>query len=49
MNESEECDEKPRHSRKEPNENMGKEDDAHECNISEDKPHDLKVHVGCTG
>jgi hypothetical protein len=29
MNESEECDKKPRHSHKEPNENMGKEDNAH--------------------
>jgi len=49
MNESEERDKKPRHSRKEPNENVGKEDNACECNISEDKPCDLEAHAGCTG
>jgi len=46
MNESEEHDKKPRHSHKEPNENMGKEDNACECNISEDKSRDLEAHVG---
>jgi hypothetical protein len=48
MNESEERDKKPWHSRKEPNENMGKEDDACECNVSEDKSHDLEAHDGST-
>jgi hypothetical protein len=47
MNESEECDKKLRHSHKEPNENVGKEDNAHECNVSENKSHDLEAHVGC--
>ena len=49
MNESEECDKKPRHSRKEPNKNVGKKDDARECNVSEDKSRDLKAHAGCMG
>ena len=49
MNESEERDKKPRHSRKEPNKNMSKKDDARECNISEDTSYDLKAHVRCTG
>jgi hypothetical protein len=35
-NESEECDKKLQHSHKEPNENVGKED-----NVSENKPYDL--------
>jgi hypothetical protein len=48
-NESEERDKKPRHSRKEPNENVGKEDNARECNVSEDKSRDLEAHAGCTG
>jgi hypothetical protein len=47
--ESEEHNEKPRHSRKEPHENMGKEDNARECNISKDESHDLEAHAGCTG
>ena len=47
-NESEEHNKKPRHSRKEPNENVGKEDNARECNVSENKPCDLEAHVGCT-
>ena len=49
MNELEECDKKPRHSHKEPNENMGKEDNARECNVSKNKSRDLEAHVGCTG
>jgi hypothetical protein len=48
MNESEEHDKKPRHSRKEPNENVGKEDNARECNVSEDKSCDLEAHDGST-
>ena len=48
-NESEKCDKKPRHCRKEPNENVGKKDDARECNVSEDKSRDLEAHVRCTG
>jgi hypothetical protein len=49
MNESEERDKKPRHSRKGPNENVGKEDNARKCDVSKDKSHDLKAHAGCTG
>jgi hypothetical protein len=49
MNESEECDKKPRHSRQEPNKDMGQKDNARECNISEDKSRDLEAHVRCTG
>jgi hypothetical protein len=48
MNESEECDKKPWHSRKEPNEHVGKEDNACECNVSENKSRDLKAHARCT-
>jgi hypothetical protein len=48
MNESEESNKKPRHSRKEPNENVGKEDDACECNVSKDKSRDLEAHDGST-
>jgi hypothetical protein len=48
MNKSEERDKKPRHSCKEPNENVGKEDDARECNVSEDKSCDLEAHDGST-
>jgi len=48
MNELEEHNKKPRHSHKEPNKNVGKEDNAHECNVSENKPRDLEAHVGCT-
>ena len=48
-NELEKCDKKPRHSRKEPNENVGKKDSACECNVSEDKPRDLEALAGCTG
>jgi hypothetical protein len=44
MNKSEKCDKKPWHSHKEPNKNMGKEDNARECNIGEDKSHDLEAH-----
>jgi hypothetical protein len=46
MNKSEECDKKLRHSHKEPNENVGKEDNAHECNVSENKSRDLEAHDG---
>jgi hypothetical protein len=46
MNESEKCDKKPQHSHKEPNENMGKEDNACECNVSKDKSCDLEAHDG---
>ena len=47
-NESEECDKKPRHSHKEPDKGMGKQDNARECNVSENKSHDLEAHAGCT-
>jgi hypothetical protein len=47
MNESEECDKKPRHSYKEPDENVGKEDSARECNVSENQSYDLEAHAGC--
>jgi hypothetical protein len=46
-NESEKHDKKPWHSRKEPNENVGKEDNAHECNVSKNKSRDLKAHARC--
>ena len=46
-NESGECDKKPWHSHKEPDENVGKEDNAHECNVSKNKSHDLEAHDGC--
>jgi hypothetical protein len=49
MNESEERDKKPRHSCKEPDENVGKKDNARKCNVSENKPRDLEAHAGCTG
>ena len=49
MNESEKRGKKPRHRRKEPNKNVGEKDDARECNVSEDKSHDLKAHAECTG
>jgi hypothetical protein len=48
MNESEKCNKKPWHSRKEPNENMGKEDNARECNVGENKSCDLEAHARCT-
>ena len=48
MNELEECNKKPRHSHKEPNKNVGEKDNAHECNVSENKSHDLEAHAGCT-
>jgi hypothetical protein len=48
MNESEKRDKKLRHSRKELNENVSKEDNACECNVSKNKPRDLEAHVGCT-
>jgi hypothetical protein len=47
MNESEECDKKPWHSHKEPNKNMGKKDNARECNVSKNKSHDLEAHDRC--
>ena len=47
MNESGECDKKLWHSHKEPDKNMGKEDNAHECNVSKNKSHDLEAHDGC--
>ena len=47
-NESEECDKKLWHSYKEPNENVGKEDNAHKCDVSENKSHDLEAHNRCT-
>jgi hypothetical protein len=46
MNKSEECDKKLQHSCKEPNEGMGKENNAHECNISKKESHDLEAHDG---
>ena len=48
MSESEECDKKLRHCHKEPNKNMGKEDNACECDVSKDKSRDLEAHDGCT-
>jgi hypothetical protein len=48
-NELEERDKKPWHCCKEPNENVGKKDDARECNISEDKSRNLEAHAECTG
>ena len=48
MNESEKRNKKPRHSRKEPNKNVGKEDNACECNVSENKLCDLEAHVRCS-
>jgi hypothetical protein len=48
MNESEKCDKKLWHSHKEPNENVGKEDNACECNVSENKPCNLEAHVRCS-
>ena len=48
MNESEKCDKKLWHSRKEPNKDMGEQDNAYECNVSEDKSYDLKAHTGST-
>ena len=47
MNESEECDKKLWHSYKEPDKNVGKEDSACECNVSENKSCDLEAHDGC--
>ena len=49
MNKSEKCDKKPWHSHKEPNKNVGKEDNARECNVSKNKSCDLEAHAGCTG
>jgi hypothetical protein len=46
--ELEERNKKPQHSCKEPNENVSKEDNARECNVSENKSHDLKAHARCT-
>ena len=48
MSKSEECDKKLRHSHKEPDKNVGKEDNAHECNVSENKSRDLEAHDGST-
>jgi hypothetical protein len=48
MNESEKRDEEPRHSHKKPNENVGKEDNACECNVSKNKSRDLGAHARCT-
>jgi hypothetical protein len=47
-NESEKHNKKPQHSREEPNEYVSKEDNAHECNVSENKSHDLEAHARCT-
>ena len=49
MNESEEYDKKPRHSREEPNKGMGKQDNARECDVSKNKSCDLEAHARCTG
>jgi len=46
-NESEKHNKKPRHSCKEPNENVSKENNAYECNVSENKSCDLEAHAGC--
>ena len=46
MNESEECDKKSQYSYKEPNKDMGEQDNAHECDVSKDKSHDLEAHGG---
>ena len=46
MNESEKRDKKPQHSRKEPNKGMGEQDNACECNVSENKSRDLEAHAG---
>ena len=46
MNESEEYDKKSQHSCKEPNKDMGKQDNARKCDISKDKSHNLKAHDG---
>jgi hypothetical protein len=46
--ELEERNKKLRHSRKEPNKNVSKEDNARECNVSENKSHDLKAYARCT-
>ena len=48
MNESEECDKKLWHSYKEPNKDMGEQDNACECDVSENKSCDLEAHAGCT-
>ena len=48
MNNLEKCDKKPWHSHKKPNKNVGKEDNAHECNRSENKSCDLKAYDGST-
>ena len=48
-NKLEECDKKPQHSHKEPYKDMGKYDDACECNVSKNKSHDLEAHDGCMG
>jgi hypothetical protein len=48
MNKSEERDKKPRHSHKEPNKNMCKENNARECDVSENESRDLEAHDGCT-
>ena len=48
MNELEECDKKPQHSFKEPNKSMGEQDNAHECNVSKNKSHNLEAYVGST-
>jgi hypothetical protein len=48
MNKSEECNKKPWHSHKELDKGMGKEDNARECNVSEDESRDLEAHDGST-
>ena len=48
MNESEECNKKLPHSCKEPNKGMGEQDNACECNVSENKSRDLEAHARCT-
>jgi hypothetical protein len=45
--ESEECDKKSWHCHKEPNKNVGKEDNACECDVSKDKSCDLEAHDRC--
>ena len=45
-NGSEKYDKKLQHSYKEPNKGMGKEDNACECNVSENQSYDLEAHNG---
>ena len=46
MNESEEYDKKPWHSYKESNKGVGEQNNAHECDVSEDESRDLEAHDG---